>query len=107
MARVVYSVCATLPNEALAGAYVSWLLGAGAGDGHVGQVMAGGATEGTVWREIGEGSIRVMSRYVFPGREAFDRYVREVAPGLRAEGLARFGALAGVSMERTVCEVVG
>ena len=50
---------------------------------------------------------RVMARYVFPSREAFDRYVREVAPALRAEGLAKFGPQTGVLMERSVSEVAG
>ncbi len=103
MPPVVYSVCATLPGEDLARAYIAWPT---AGHpSHVDQVVAGGASEGTAWREVGvDGPPRVMARYVFPSREAFDRYVRDVAPVLRAEGMAKFGSQTGVFMERSVSE---
>lgn len=106
MPAVVYSVCATFPVEELAQEYVAWLTEGQ--PSHVAQVLTGGASEGTVWREAGAaGPPRIMARYVFPSRESFDRYVREFAPALRAEGLARFGPDKGVSMERSVSEVVG
>lgn len=103
MPAVIYSVCATLPGEDLARAYVEWLTG---GDpSHVARVVASGASEGSVWREVGTGGRpRVMARYVFPSRTAFDRYVREDAPALRAEGLAKFGPETGVLMGRSVSE---
>lgn len=106
MPAVVYSVCATLPVEELARAYVAWLTEGH--PSHIDQVVAGGASEGSAWREVGgSGRPRVMARYVFPSREAFDRYVRDVAPALRAEGLAKFGPQTGVLMERSVSEVAG
>jgi hypothetical protein len=106
MPAVVYSVCATFPVEELAREYVAWLTEGQ--PSHVAQVLTGGASEGTVWREVGAaGRRRILARYVFPSRESFDRYVREFAPSLRAEGLARFGPDKGVSMERSVSEVMG
>jgi len=103
MPPVVYSVCATLPGEDLARDYVAWLTEGH--PSHIGRVLEGGAIEGSAWREVGaSGRPRVMARYVFPSREAFDRYVLEVAPALRAEGLAKFGPQTGVSMERSVSE---
>jgi hypothetical protein len=48
-----------------------------------------------------------MSRYEFASREAFDRYVSEAAPRLRAEGLAKFGQDRGVSYLRYVGQVIG
>lgn len=105
MAPIVYSVCATLPGEDLARDYVAWLTEGH--PSHIGRVLEGGATEGTAWRAVGEiGPPRVMARYVFPSREAFDRYVRDVAPVLRAEGMAKFGPQTGVFMERSVSEVI-
>lgn len=84
MPPVVYSVCATLPGEDLARDYVAWLTEGH--PSHIGRVLEGGAIEGSAWREVGaSGRPRVMARYVFPSREAFDRYVLEVAPALRAE----------------------
>lgn len=104
MPDLVYSVCATLPGEALVQAYIAWLTEGH--PSHIEQVVQGGAIEGSAWREVGAaGPPRVMARYVFPSREAFDRYVREVAPSLRADGLAKFGPQAGVVMVRSVSEV--
>jgi hypothetical protein len=102
--RLAYMVIATLPSEAMAAEYVAWLLG-----GHVAAVVAGGAAVGEVIRLDAEagGPPRVMSRYEFASRAAFERYVAEVAPGLRAEGLEKFGPSRGVRYERLVGEVRG
>ncbi len=105
--RILYSVVATLPDEALAGEYMAWLAG-----GHVQGVIDGGAESGVVVRldpESGEQGIRVMSQYVFGDRAAFDRYEREAAPALRADGLARFGAETGkgVTFQRSVGVIAG
>jgi hypothetical protein len=45
--------------------------------------------------------IEYESRYDFPSREAFDRYEREHAPRLRAEGLRLFPTEHGVHYRRT------
>lgn len=101
-ARLAYMVIATLPSEAVAEEYVEWLLG-----GHVAAVAEGGATVGEVIRlDVEDGDPpRVMSRYEFASRGAFERYVREVAPALRAEGLEKFGPGRGVGYQRFVGEV--
>jgi hypothetical protein len=103
MAKVAYMVVATLPNAAMVDEYIAWLQ-----DGHIQAVVKGGATMGEVIRldvEQAGGSARVMSRYEFPSRGEFDRYVKEKAPGLRAEGLAKFGSDRGVTYQRYVGEV--
>jgi hypothetical protein len=102
MPRLAYMVIATLPHERMVAGYTAWLLG-----GHVQAVIAGGATVGEVIRldPSDADRHRVMSRYEFPSRGAFDRYVRDVAPTLRAEGLAKFGPDKGVTYQRLVGEV--
>ena len=102
--KLAYMVIATLPSEAVAAEYVEWLLG-----GHVAAVVAGGASVGEVIRldvEAGEPA-RLMSRYEFASRAAFEKYVREVAPALRAEGVEKFGASRRVTFARFVGEVQG
>lgn len=103
--QIAYTVTATLPG-AVAEEYIAWLTG-----GHVADVIAGGAASGQIARldQAGPdagGTVRIEVQYLFPDRAAFDRYEREGAPKLRAEGLARFGPDRGVSFERRVGEVV-
>jgi hypothetical protein len=98
MGAIAYTVVATLPDEKTASEYVDWL-----GAGHVDAVVKGGANSGVIVRIEEPGSpIQVESRYVFPNRGAFERYVKETAPGLRAEGLQRFGPERGIRFERRV-----
>ncbi|MFN0011256.1 MAG: DUF4286 family protein [Phycisphaerales bacterium] len=101
---VAYTVRATCPSPAVAAAYVAWLEG-----GHVDQVMKGGAHSAMIVRLDAErpgDEARVEVRYVFSTREVFDRYIREHAPGLRADGLKHFGPETGVRFERTVGEIL-
>jgi hypothetical protein len=103
MAGIAYSVVATLPDSRTAEEYIAWLTG-----GHVAQVLRGGADSGLVLRVLEpDDAVRVETRYVFPTREAYDRYVREYAAPLREEGLRLFGPDRGVRMERRLAEVVG
>lgn len=98
MGGIAYTVCATLPTRTLASEYVAWLR-----DGHLDAVIAGGARTAQVVRiEEPAEPVQVEVRYLFDSRGDFDRYVRETAPRLRAEGLARFGPASGVSFRRTV-----
>jgi hypothetical protein len=46
--------------------------------------------------------LEVCSIYTFPTRELFNGYIRDYAPRLRSEGLARFGPQSGVSFRRQV-----
>lgn len=98
MDRIAYTVTATLPDEAMAREYTAWLL-----DGHVARVLAAGARSADVVRiENPLPQARVETRYTFPGRAAFDRYLESHAPALRAEGLLRFGPHSGITFERTI-----
>ncbi|MFL5329701.1 MAG: DUF4286 family protein [Gemmataceae bacterium] len=88
-------------TQQCAQAWLSWL-----NDGHVAEVLAGGATTSQVVRLDGEpNSFAVI--YQFPSREVFAAYERDHAPRLRAEGLRRFPTDRGVRYRRSVGEVVG
>lgn len=109
--ETIYAVTATLPVPEVAQAYVRWLL-----EGHVQEVIRGGAASAEVVRldpdpsQPSGGPVLVVSRYVFPTREAYDRYAAEHAPRLRAEGLAKFGPGAGrhaASFARTLGTTLG
>lgn len=98
---LAYTVTATLPDAATAEAYERWLCG-----GHIQAVVAGGATGACVSRLVDpDTAMEVEARYLFPNRDAFDRYVATVAPALRADGLARFGDR--VRLSRRVSQVLG
>jgi len=102
MPRTAYAVRATLPNESLRDEYARWLTT----EGHVAQVIAGGASTGDVVifdREKSE-PICVEVRYTFPSREVFETYVREHAPALRQDGIDRFGDR-GIMFERNIGSV--
>ena len=96
MAEIAYTVSVTLPGEAAAAEWLRWLRG-----GHLAEVLAGGATQAEVVALDGPGSVYEV-RYRFPSREAFDRYEREHAPRLRAEGLRLFPVEKGFVYRRTV-----
>jgi len=101
MAKLAYTVTATLPDEATTSAYVAWLL-----DGHIQGVVEGGAETAEVSRLTEPAKpIRVESRYVFSDRRAYERYVAETAPRLRAEGIKKFGPQTGVTFERRIGEI--
>ena len=102
MIRICYMVIATLPDEATAREYTSWLE-----DGHVDAVISGGAHSAMIVRlEPKDGRPRIMTQYIFPTRELFDRYVSQFAPALRADGLKRFPPERGIAFERTIGEIV-
>ncbi len=102
MPPVAYTVVATLPDESTAQEYLDWLR-----NGHVAAVIRAGASEAIIVRVDDPATpIRVEIRYRFPSREALDRYVRESAPALRAEGLARFPASRGVHLARAIGRIL-
>lgn len=104
MSAIAYTVTAVFPNETIRDEYIAWLE-----DGHIDAVVKGGAHSAMIVkleREAGERGPQVEVRYIFPTRELFDRYVREFAPTLRSDGLARFGPARGVSMSRRIGEVL-
>jgi len=96
MARVAYTVTATLPDEPTRDRYERWLTG-----GHVQQVVEGGASSALVVR-LSDPPMSVQSRYEFPSDAAYQGYLRDHAPRLRAEGLALFGPGSGVVFRREV-----
>ncbi|MCE7975374.1 MAG: DUF4286 family protein [Leptolyngbya sp. PLA1] len=94
---------ARFPGPERVEGYIAWLTG-----GHVRQVLDAGALSGEVVRlDRPPEQPAVQTRYVFATREAFERYEREAAPRLRAEGLALFGPETGVTFSREVGTVVG
>jgi len=96
MGAIAYTVVATLPDQQTASEYIAWLL-----DGHIAAVVRGGAQSGEVVRLLEPPKpIQVEARYRFASREAFDRYVSEEAPKLRAEGLSKFPPERGIRFER-------
>lgn len=108
MARIFYAVTATLPDEATAREYVAWLE-----DGHVDQVVDGGAHSAMIVRldppdprDSPDMRPRVETHYVFSTRSDFDRYVERSAPALRAEGLKKFPPDRGVVFSRRTGTIV-
>jgi hypothetical protein len=98
-----YMVTACLPDEDTRRAYLEWIQA-----GHLDQVRLGGATTAQLV-SISEPAtpLEVSSIYTFPSREAFDVYLRDHAPRLRSEGLARFGPKSGVTFRRQVGTILG
>lgn len=102
MGSVVYTVTAILPDEALREAYIAWLKG-----GHVEAVIDAGADSALIVRvEEPADPIVVRTRYFFMSRGILDRYLADHAPGLRAEGLRRFGPETGVRFSREIGRAV-
>lgn len=102
MPETAYTVVATFPDDALADAYVSWLA-----SGHIEAVLRGGASSACVIRITDPAEPQqVESRYVFPDRATFDRYVSEIAPELRSDGTRLFGPERGVRMIRRTGDII-
>jgi hypothetical protein len=93
---IVYTVTATFPNAVMADEWLAWLRG-----GHVAEVLAGGAISAEV-AALDAPPHAFEVRYRFPSRDVFERYEREHAPRLRAEGLRRFPVEKGVLYRRSV-----
>ncbi len=94
--EIAYTVAVTFADAGLVEPWLRWLR-----DGHLAAVLAGGANRGEVVALDGPAPAFEV-RYRFPSREVFERYEREHAPGLRAEGLRLFPADKGVSYRRSV-----
>ena len=91
-------VTATLPDEDTRDRYLEWIQA-----DHLVQVIRGGATTARLVRvDEPAAPLEVASMYTFPSRAAFDLYVRDHAPRLRAEGLSRFGPESRVTFRRQV-----
>lgn len=109
---VAYTVRIDCPSAAVASDMLAWLVG-----GHAAEVCAAGAlraevvvVDGAAGADgvaLADGTRRIECRYLFASRDAFAAYERDHAPRLRADGLRRFPAAAGVRFERSVGDVAG
>ncbi|MBI2496947.1 MAG: DUF4286 family protein [Opitutae bacterium] len=109
MPTILYTVRTTCPDIQTRGRYLSWL-----SPNHIVEVMKGGATgarivlpdriSDPVRPELVERAV-VEVQYVFPSRKAFDTYLRDHAPALRADGLKHFPPASGVTFSRQVAEI--
>ena len=103
MPSLLYTVRATCQNVQQRGRFLSWLT-----PDHVLAVKAGGATAvRIVLPEPAGGSAQavVETQYVFPSRKAFDTYLRDHAPALRADAMKHFPPESGVTFARQVAEI--
>lgn len=101
---IAYTVIASFEDEPTRDEFVAWLE-----DGHVDAVIAGGAHSAAIVRLDRDGPtdpILVEVRYLFSTRELLDRYLRQSAPALRADGLKRFPPERAVTFRRTIGEIV-
>ena len=103
MPKILYTVRVTLPGIQQRGRFLSWLV-----PDHVLAVKAGGAQDVRVVLPDHPGGATpatVETQYVFPSRKAFDTYIREHAPALRADALKHFPSGTGIIFERQVAEI--
>jgi Domain of unknown function (DUF4286) len=102
MAVVSYTVrcCFSGEDPGVAARWVEWLR-----DSHIAEVMAHGASGAEIVRMNGEPETFEI-RYRFPDREVFEKYIREHAPDLRADGLRRFPLELGLEYSRSDGDIV-
>lgn len=103
MPEILYTVRATCKDVQQRGRFLSWLT-----PGHVLQVKAGGATAVRIVlpdRESETAAAVVETQYAFPSRKAFDTYIRDHAPALRADAMKHFPPESGVTFARQVAEI--
>jgi len=121
MPSILYTVRTTCPTVQVRGRYLAWL-----SPNHIVEVMKGGATAARIVLPLPDdrsgptpsgqqaGTARpapdtapavVEVQYVFPSRKAFDSYIRDHAPALRADGLKHFPPDSGITYERQVAEI--
>lgn len=94
-----YTVSAEFPAGAMAAEWLRWLQ-----EGHIAEVLAAGATSAEIVR-LDDPIPAYEVRYVFPDRETYNRYNKDHAPRLQAEGLERFPESSGVQYERSTGEI--
>lgn len=99
MTETAYTVAVAFNDRRMADEWLEWVR-----TGHIAEVLAGGAASAEVIVLDGE-TPRFEVRYLFPSRQAFERYERDHAPRLRSEGLARFPLEKGVQYQRTLGSV--
>lgn len=103
MPEILYTVRATCKDVQQRGRFLSWLA-----PNHILQVKAGGAKAVRIVlpERTGDSTPAVTeTQYVFPSRKAFDTYLRDHAPALRADAMQHFPPESGVTFERQVAEI--
>jgi len=103
MPRILYTVRTTLPSMHLQSRYLSWLV-----PGHIAAVKAGGAETVRVVladRNGEDAPAIVETQYAFRSRKAFETYLRNHAPALRADLLKNFPPDTGILLDRQVAEI--
>jgi len=95
-----YTVACTFTDAAVAEEWIEWLRRE-----HLADVLDAGAVEAEVVRLDATPPVCEV-HYRFESREAFERYEREHAPRLRAEGLERFPLERGLTYRRATGVVV-
>lgn len=89
MTRLYYEVNVSFTDRALAAEWLRWME-----EVHLTDVLEAGASAGRVVRldndSPSESHQAFVAQYEFVDRDAFETYLRDHAPRLRAEGLARF-----------------
>jgi len=103
MPAILYTVRSTCRDVQQRGRYLAWLA-----PNHLLQVKAGGAQGVRVVLpdRAGDSAPAVVEvQYVFRSRKAFDTYLRDHAPALRADALKHFPPESGITFERQVAEI--
>ena len=103
MPAILYTVRASCRDVQQRGRFLAWLA-----PNHLLQVKAGGATTVRVVlpdRPNDTAPAIVETQYAFPSRKAFDTYLRDHAPALRADAMKHFPPESGVTFERQVAEI--
>ena len=103
MPAILYTVRASCRDVQQRGRFLAWLA-----PNHLLQVKAGGATTVRVVlpdRPNDFAPAIVETQYAFPSRKAFDTYLRDHAPALRADAMKHFPPESGVTFERQVAEI--
>jgi len=96
MNPIAYMVAVTFDNPSVVAEWLAWLR-----DGHIADVLRGGATTAQIV-ELDGAEKTFEVRYTFPSRQAFETYERDHAPRLRAEGLQKFPPERGLRYRRSV-----
>lgn len=94
-----YTVTLTFTQADTARQWIEWMRSE-----HVAQVIEAGAQRAEVIMLDGDRA-RCEARYDFASRAAFDQYVADHAPRLRAEGLKHFPAERGIEYARSCGDV--
>ncbi|WP_438481251.1 DUF4286 domain-containing protein [Oleiharenicola lentus] len=103
MPEILYTVRASCKDVPQRGRYLAWL-----SPSHVMAIREAGASAARIVlpdRETDTAAAVVETHYVFPSRKAFDTYLRDHAPALRADGLKHFPPESGITYSRQVAEI--